>query len=128
MANTHRPTEISEELPPVFSRPDIFTAVVAEQRGQPTLHCSSMQVCPDLQTAPILPRDPQQGRITENVCANKNMHPHCLQAEHLKRELLTKIAETKAKCEATIENKAQQLTSALESVDRCPCATSTSQW
>ncbi|KAK9917530.1 hypothetical protein WJX75_005371 [Coccomyxa subellipsoidea] len=55
-------------------------------------------------------------------------HRFLLQAEHLKRELLTKISETKAECEATIENKAQQLTSALESVDRCPCATSTSQW
>lgn len=50
------------------------------------------------------------------------------QAEQLKRELLSKIAETKTGCEATIESKAQQLTSALEAADRCPCATASSQW
>lgn len=47
------------------------------------------------------------------------------QAEQLKRELLSKIAETKTGCEATIEAKAQQLTLALEAADRCPC---NSQW
>ncbi len=50
------------------------------------------------------------------------------QAEQLKRELLSKIAETKTGCEAAIESKAQQLTSALEAADRCPCATASSQW
>lgn len=50
------------------------------------------------------------------------------QAEHLKRELLTKIAETKASCEATIETKAQQLTSALEAADRCPCSAASAKW
>ena len=53
-----------------------------------------------------------------------------LQAEHLKRELLAKIVETKAGCEATIEAKAVQLAAALESTDRCPCVTAapSTQW
>ncbi|CAL8471140.1 g10682 [Coccomyxa elongata] len=55
-------------------------------------------------------------------------HRFLLQAEQLKRELLSKIAETKTGCEATIEAKAQQLTSALEAADRCPCATASSKW
>ena len=45
------------------------------------------------------------------------------QAEHLKRELLARIVETKTSCEALIEGKAQQLADALESSDRCPCVT-----
>lgn len=51
-----------------------------------------------------------------------------MQAEHLKRELLAKIAETKAGCEATIEAKAQQLVNALENTDRCPCASTNQDW
>ena len=55
--------------------------------------------------------------------------PDGMQAEHLKRELLAKIVETKAGCEATIEAKAVQLAAALESTDRCPCVTAPStQW
>ena len=50
------------------------------------------------------------------------------QAEHLKRDLLSKIAETKAVCEANIEAKAQQLVNALEFSDRCPCAAVSQDW
>ena len=48
-------------------------------------------------------------------------HP-CMQTEGLKRDMLAKIAETKAACEAAIEAKAVELAEGLEAADRCPCA------
>ena len=42
--------------------------------------------------------------------------------EGLKRDMLAKIAETKAACEASIEAKAIELAEGLEAADRCPCA------
>ena len=46
----------------------------------------------------------------------------CMQMEGLKRDMLAKIAETKAACEASIEAKAIELAEGLEAADRCPCA------
>ena len=48
--------------------------------------------------------------------------------ESLKRDMLAKIAETKAACEANIEAKAVELAEELEQADRCPCAPSPSAW
>ena len=45
-----------------------------------------------------------------------------MQMEGLKRDMLAKIAETKAACEAAIEAKAIELAEGLEAADRCPCA------
>ena len=47
--------------------------------------------------------------------------------ESLKRDMLAKIAETKAACEANIEARAIELAEELESADRCPCGPSTAQ-
>ena len=51
-----------------------------------------------------------------------------LQMESLKRDMLAKIAETKAACEANIEAKAVELAEELESADRCPCAPAHPAW
>jgi len=48
--------------------------------------------------------------------------------ESLKRDMLAKIAETKAACEANIEAKAVDLAEELEQADRCPCAPSPRAW
>ena len=53
---------------------------------------------------------------------------NALQMESLKRDMLAKIAETKAACEANIEAKAIELAEELESADRCPCAPSHPAW
>ena len=50
------------------------------------------------------------------------LHTPCMQMEKLKRDMLAKIAETKAACEASIEAKAIELAEGLEAADRCPCA------
>ena len=54
--------------------------------------------------------------------------PCFIQMESLKRDMLAKIAETKAACEANIEAKAVELAEELEMADRCPCAPQPPAW
>ena len=54
--------------------------------------------------------------------------PCFIQMESLKRDMLAKIAETKAACEANIEAKANELAEELEMADRCPCAPQQPAW
>ena len=64
-------------------------------------------------------------RMAQASCSSKY---HALQMESLKRDMLAKVAETKAACEANIEAKAVELAEELESADRCPCAPSHPAW
>ena len=65
----------------------------------------------------------------------RNFHTHTalrmpcfIQMESLKRDMLAKIAESKAACEAKIEAKATELAEELELADRCPCALQQPAW
>ncbi len=48
--------------------------------------------------------------------------------DSMKRDMLAKVAETKAACEANIEAKAVELAEELEMADRCPCAPQQLAW